>query len=329
MALARLGPVSARTVTLERRSGIVARLLTRGILARLLTRGVVAGWVSPRRAMMLAHGIDTATLGPADVIVSAGRRTMLANIALARGLNTANVFAGSLRGAPAEAFAAVLLPYAKAAGRPRHLVTLKPAPIDPDAMRQPSTWPDGRRVTLVLGGPSTAHRFLDEDWAAIAALIAGSEGLSWRVVTSPRTPPAVADQLARTCAARVDAFIDFRRAGPGSITDALDWADAIVCTEDSSSMIAEAIATRRPVVALQPGVRRLRADEADMLDTLEAQRRMVRLPLATVDAATLDAALSAVVPLRDNPLDILARALAPLIGWDGAPPPDLNRPGSP
>jgi mitochondrial fission protein ELM1 len=252
-------------------------------------------------------------------VVSSGGRTLLANIALARLYGAPNVFAGTLRGLPPEAFSAVVQPYAEAAGKPRHVVALKPSPVDPDAMRAPAPWPEGRRAALLVGGPSGAHGFSDADWAGLAALVSAPGRIVWRVVTSPRTPGAEADRLIAAAGPSVDGFVDFRSAGPGSIAGALDWADAVVCTEDSSSMITEAVYARRPVLALLPAERRLRPDEAGMLDALTARGLVARRAMAGIDAAEADRALGEARPLAANPLDDLARALAPMLGWAALP----------
>lgn len=283
-------------------------------LGRLLARAVASGLLSPSFALRLGYGHSTLPAA-ADVVISSGGRTLLANVALARLLGAPNVFSGTLRGLPAEAFAAVVQPYAEAAGKPRHVVALKPSPVDPDAMRAPEPWPEGRRAALLVGGPSGAHGFSDADWAGLRTLVAAPGRIAWRVVTSPRTPGEAADQLIAAAGASVEAVVDFRSAGPGSIAAALDWADAVACTEDSSSMIVEAVCARRPVLALLPSARRLRPDEAGMLDSLAARGLLARRPLAGIEPAEADRALGEARPLIANPLDDLARALAPMLGW--------------
>ena len=50
----------------------------------------------------------------------------------------------------------------------------------------------------------------------------------------------------------VDNFIDFRTAGPGTLPQIFAKSDAIVSTEDSSSMISEAVSARLPVIGVSP-----------------------------------------------------------------------------
>jgi mitochondrial fission protein ELM1 len=130
----------------------------------------------------------------------------------------------------------------------------------------------------------------------------------WQVTSSRRTPDAVADRLAEASAALPSAvkFIDYRRESAGSI-DPLFNADAILVTEDSNTMISEAVAARRPVIVLRPE----RVDEEmSSLKLLNEEKRLGIIPLA---AATLDrvtAEILAVRPLERNPMDVLYDCLS-------------------
>jgi mitochondrial fission protein ELM1 len=101
-------------------------------------------------------------------------------------------------------------------------------------------------------------------------------------------------------------FIDYRQAKAGSI-DPLFNADAILVTEDSNTMISEAVAARRPVVVLRP--ERLRA-EMSSLGLLRDERRVGVVPLrhATIERV-VEAAL-ACRPLEENPMETLYRLLS-------------------
>ena len=69
------------------------------------------------------------------LIVSAGGETLVANAASWPALRGApNIFCGSLRRLPPEAFSLVISSYARHAALPRHLVALKPSGIDPDTL---------------------------------------------------------------------------------------------------------------------------------------------------------------------------------------------------
>ena len=108
-------------------------------------------------------------------------------------------------------------------------------------------------------------------------------------------------------------FVDYRSQSFNSI-DPLFNADAILVTEDSSTMISEAVAARRPVLVLRPtGVRK----EASTLAPLLERKRVGLLPMRTATPGRVIEMIRCGQPLQENPLDTLlntmrqARVLTP------------------
>jgi hypothetical protein len=105
------------------------------------------------------------------------------------------------------------------------------------------------RVLLLTGGPTVQHRF-DAAFAGLmageVAAAAGSLGGSLAIITSRRTP---ADAVSAMRSAAPDAHIHQWRADqPGNPYLAyIAAADLLVVTGESESMLAEAVATGRPL----------------------------------------------------------------------------------
>lgn len=296
-ALRRLGPLAVERVAAASRLPRLARLF------RPLAAGPMAGLV-----LAIDHpGLRVETVDP-DLIVSAGGATLTANLALARRTGAQNIFCGSLRNAPERGVTVWITGYDDVDGA-RHLACLKPTPLDPDRMRAPAPWTGSTPfLTVVVGGPSPARGFTSEDWSRLARLLdpaAWPRSVTIGAVTSPRTPPHAADAL---LAAARGPFVDFRRSGPGSLEPLLAQADAVIVTADSMSMVNEAVAARRPVIALAPSEGVQPPGDRRMLAQLAAASRIALLPVST-DAVALDAALAALRPMRENHLDILSAAL--------------------
>lgn len=305
-ALRRRGPVDLDRVELSPRWPLPKALLPR--LGRLLP---------PARFLSLVHGLDPARLARPDIIVSSGGSTLGVNVALARLWGVPNVFSGSTRGFPPEAFRLVLTPYASVAKASNIVAGPKPTPFDPD--RVPAPRPllardemQGARVGVLVGGPTPYADFDAGDWSRLAALIASLVS-EWRcrvtLVTSPRTPEVAYAHLLPLAARHGEAVsvIDFRTAGPGSIEGAFDC-DLLLITSDSMSMMTEAAVSRRPAIALAPArVRPNKDDEA--VAGLVAARWLTVLPLAGTNAGALVDAAVALRPIDHNHLDRLADLL--------------------
>jgi mitochondrial fission protein ELM1 len=254
----------------------------------------------------------------ADLIVSAGAETLPANVLLARMRRIPNIFYGSLRRFRPEDFALVLTSYERNAAQPNHALALKPSATDPDTVCPGRTWSAGapiRTAGLLVGGDSGTFTYADADWQNLLRLLEAchaASGLRWLVSNSRRTADAVSDDLARMAARPVGpiaSFVDVRTAGSGTLHDIFARADAMVVTDDSSSMISEAIWMRLPVVGLRPLRSSHPKDEQIYRDWLARNGWCRSLPLEGLTPDRLRAEFDGLMPLAENPLDALARLI--------------------
>jgi uncharacterized protein len=297
-----------RAVSVERLDLKTRRLIPKGFIPKL------GRLLPPKLALQVLHGIDASDVAPADLIVSSGGATLAANMALARLWSAPNVFSGSTRGFPLDAFSLVLTPYPSVARPPVVVAGAKPTPFDPDRVPPPRalTSPQdlrGRRVSVLIGGPTSVAELRDGDWDRLARLI-GELAAGWHcritVVTSPRTPEAAYARLVPVAgeASGAVTLIDYRTAGPGSIEAAFDC-DAVLITADSMSMMTEAALSRRPAVGLAPAITAPHRDD-EAVAALVAEKWLAMLPLASANAAAVALAAAALKPMAENHLDRLA-----------------------
>ena len=293
-----------------------------GHLLAALTR-----WPGSARPMLTrVYGLDAFTIGPASLVVSAGAETLAANVAAARLLGARNIFYGSLRSFRAADFSLVLTSYKTDAVAPNHRMVIKPCRIDPDRLPLPA----GRRdvvpacAALLVGGDATGIVFGPEDWERLVTFLDATRtafSTRWIVSNSRRTPTAVSDRLARLASAPdgpIAEFIDVRRPGAPGLSDILAKAGAVLCTADSSTMLSEAVWTRRLALAVAPERFRLEEREAAYRRFLADNQWTRTLPIALLTPATFRAALAQITPYAGNAQDDLAVLLAHLL-------PDLMR----
>lgn len=309
-ALERLGPVNLSRIDVQRRAVAPGRLLFQMINHKL----------PPGAVLALGYGVRAATLPPSDLIVSAGGNTLAANVAAARILSADNIFIGSLRRyAPAD-FSLVITSFERYGHLPRHLVALKPCALDPAILGRPDVVPvfgtgnPPKTAGLLLGGTTPDFRFSRTEWDRLLDLVMETHarwGTVWMVSTSRRTPDEVGAQVADVTArsGAISRFIDYRTAGPGTLLEVFASSDIILCTEDSSTMISEAIAARLPVIGATPQVHKFTPQEQEYRRALMERNwtRSVKICDLTIDR--LDRALSELAPMRENHVDVLAGQL--------------------
>jgi mitochondrial fission protein ELM1 len=309
-AIGRRRPVEVTRLDIARRSIVPVR-----VAARALALKVPA-------ASVLRHGyaVDVGALPRSDLVISAGGETTAANAAVARHLAADNIYCGTLKHIPATRFSLIVTSYDRFRDAPRHLVALKPSHIDPDSIAMRRS-PRGAANTpqtlgLLIGGDSGLFHFARSDWQALYDLVtacAKQRGVRWIISTSRRTPDSVGDAIAALQVASDGAiadFIDYRTAGPGTLPGLFERVDGVVVTEDSSTMLSEAVCTRRPVVGVFPRKHSFKSDEQEYRAFLLRNGWCRSISLADATPQGLMDAMAQIRPLSANPLDQLADDLA-------------------
>lgn len=110
----------------------------------------------------------------------------------------------------------------------------------------------GPRIALLLGGPPRGEGMAPETAAAIARQVAGFAG-SVLATGSRRTGRPAEAAVAEALGALPHRLHRWGDGGPNPYAGLLAWADAVVVTGDSVSMVSEALATRVPVFVADPG----------------------------------------------------------------------------
>jgi len=159
------------------------------------------------------------------------------------------------------------------------------------------------RVGLLVGGPVRAEGMAPGIAGAIAAQVAGFAG-SVMATASRRTGRAAEDAMAAALAGVPHRLFRWGDAGPNPYAGFLAWADALVVTGDSVSMLSEALATTGPVFIADPG-------------GLGPRHR--RLAESLVAAGQARMLAEAPAPLARAPLDESGRVAAAIVGqgWIG------------
>ena len=310
-ALGRLRDVKTDTLLVKRRRMVPVRYL------RMLA---TVERCAPDQLLKIGYGLDAGELPSVDLVISSGGETLPVNLAAKRLLNAQNIFIGSRRGVSEEEFSLIVSSYERHANLPRHLVTLKPSALDPDEIGRPEKVPafsmdnPPKLAGLLVGGDSGLFKYKDEEWHALFAFtreVSRAWGMRWLVSTSRRTSPHIAQaalDLAKDEAVVAD-FIDYKMAGPGTLTKIFSAADIIMCSEDSSSMISEAVWARLPVVGVAPAHHAFKPEEREYRQLLKHNDWCRFLPIARLNMKRFSNMLGEIEPLAENPLDRLANEL--------------------
>jgi hypothetical protein len=159
------------------------------------------------------------------------------------------------------------------------------------------------RIALLVGGPVRAEGMAPAAAAALGARVAGFAG-SVLATASRRTGAAATEALGASLAAVPHRLHRWGGQGPNPLLGFMAWADALVVTGDSVSMLSEALVTAAPIFVAAQG------DEG---------RRHLALHESLYAAGQARPLVQAPAPFVRAPLDETGRVAAEILrrGWLG------------
>lgn len=225
-----------------------------------------------------------------DLIVTSGGKAVFAARSLALITGTPLVFLGERKPYPSEWFHTVFTPSPLESGRNDVPIEMIPTGITPETVEAAAVgWrerPEGELWAMIIGGASASHDFTDADWQALGEhmnVLAARHGIRWLVSTSRRTGAHAEDLLRKSL-------------NPNHVAHAVWWAEnpekkmaaflgsaaRVFVTQDSVTMVTEAVAAGRPVLAVRPEKTTFAADSflPGYFKNLETRKRIVRVAIS-------------------------------------------------
>ena len=225
-----------------------------------------------------------------NLIVASGGKTVFAARSLAVKHGAPLVFLGERKPYPSRWFHTVFTPSPFETDLYDVPVEMVPTRITPAAVEAAAErWadrPQGRLWAMLIGGPSVSHPYTGDDWRMLGTrmnILAQKHGIRWLVSTSPRTGKEAEADLRRSIDPRAIARAVWWGQNPEKIMAPLLGSAAwVFVTQDSITMVTEAIASGRPVVVTMPDKTELKPTSflPGYFKRLEKAARIVRIPFS-------------------------------------------------
>ena len=194
-----------------------------------------------------------------DLILSSGGKSVFTGRLLANQFDVPYVFVGERKPYPSAWFHTVFTPSPRECAANDCRIGLIPTGVTPDKVKAAATEydaPGGPLWSMIVGGCSKSHKFQEDDWIRMAREmndLAGQFGVRWLVTSSRRTGQK-AERL-------LEHYLD-----PEAVADTVWWsknprklllaflgsAERVFVTQDSVTMVTEAICSGRPVSVIAP-----------------------------------------------------------------------------
>jgi len=229
---------------------------TRGLLAAFARcRPVDARWInvpayaSVLSSLMTRRFLPGVGLPPPDLLVGAGHRTHLPLLAARRahGGRTIVLMKPSL---PRAWFDLCVIPeHDEASGA--NVFTTRGAlnPVEPGKK-------DAHAGLILIGGPSRHHGWSENDiLSQVETIVASEKDINWKLTTSRRTPSGTTARLRALTFGNLN-VVPVSATGPGWLLECLAEATQAWVTEDSVSMVYEALTANAATGVLSVPARR-------------------------------------------------------------------------
>lgn len=142
--------------------------------------------------------------------------------------------------------------------------------------------------TLLVGGDGSGYHYSEDDWQKLGQAmhsLSNRHGIRWLVSTSRRTHAKGVEILRRYATPQIcEAAIWYGVSSTDSLDAYLGAGERLFCTEDSMSMLSEAVAMSKPVVSLRPSETSTKRVHTAMLSHLEESGLIAR---ESVDSVTM------------------------------------------
>ena len=284
-AMAALVPATIRQLECRPRGG--------GVIRGLIHRCWMGQRARPLPDWMLYHWLRLerpAKGEPApDAIIASGGKSVFAARTLATRHGVPLIFLGERKPYPALWFHTTFSPSSFDAESNDIRMDVIPTKITPQiAHHAAAAWADrpaGRLWTMLIGGSSRSHHYQNGDWEQLAegmTELARREGIRWLVTTSRRSGIKLEDRLRDLLPPEIIAdAVWWCRQPEKKLTAYLGASEKIWVTQDSVSMVTEAVATGKPAIAIYPVAVEfpLTSFMPGYLDNLEKLGMILRLPM--------------------------------------------------
>ncbi|GLS25072.1 ELM1/GtrOC1 family putative glycosyltransferase [Marinibactrum halimedae] len=234
-----------------------------------------------------------------DLIISFGGKLVALNVVLSRFWNVPNIVIGDPHKIPHSFFSAIIRRNVKKHHdrNNNHIIrtgialsrTERESALDSgQRLIQQSLTGQRRYWSLLIGGNGSGYRYNKKDWRQLAEFIrqcSEEHGVYWLISSSRRTTPE-SERYFRQCLLDSGAItyvasgIWFHEDQQGDVMAFLGAGDRLFVTEDSLSMISEAVAMIKPVVTLQPSkIKNKGANHVKAIKYMEKQGLLQRMTI--------------------------------------------------
>jgi len=230
-----------------------------------------------------------------DLIISAGGNTCGINALLAKRYNCKNLYFGSLRGHQPQLFSGVITTIIMHDVDNSIILDVVPTLIDTEKLKEAANsfikthndiFADTTKNlwVMLIGGEGSGYNYSKENYKNLITgmvVLAKKYEVRWLVTTSRRTGVENEKYLQSLLQGKKEiAYAVYFNEKPEKIMQAyLGSGEIIFCTEDSTSMVSEAIISKKPVITLRGLTRNINKGHKAVIARFAKNRHIGRIKI--------------------------------------------------
>ena len=222
-----------------------------------------------------------------DLIISTGGNTSNLNAWLSKVYKCKNILNGALRGLKEELFTNVTtvidLGY-----KNQIILDVAPNTITKDKLLEKSEEflklhsldSNQKYYTLLIGGNGAGYKYDDKFYDSLIDFVeklSKEKNIKWLITTSRRTPLEIENKLEEKLKDYCSYFVSYNKKEEKVLLAFLGLSEAIFVTEDSSSMISEAISSTKNVFTIGNEYSNADKNYKNILKKFESNNQIIRL----------------------------------------------------
>ncbi len=224
-----------------------------------------------------------------DIIISTGGNTAALNAWFALLYNSKNILNGALRGLKEERFTCITtvidLGYTN-----QVILEMAPNTITEQTLedqknlflKKTSLSVNQTYFTLLIGGDGSGYIYNESFYRMLASFVettAQKYNVKWLITTSRRTPKDIEEKLAKKLEPVSAYFVAYHQNSEKVLLPFLALGSSIFVTEESSSMISEAISANKPVYTFKTSSATPDENYQEILNKFFSSKKLYRLDL--------------------------------------------------
>ena len=222
-----------------------------------------------------------------DIIISTGGNTANLNAWLSKAYTSKNILNGALRGLKEELFFCITtvidLGY-----KNQLILDVAPSVINADSLKKKSE--DFLKInnidekvihySLLIGGDGSGYKYDEEFYNKLIYFVkktSKEKNIKWLITTSRRTPINIENKLEKELLDYCTYFVLFNKKEEKVLLPFFGLSKFIFVTEESASMISEAITSLKPVFTISNSSKNVNINYNKILEKFESEKKIKRV----------------------------------------------------